>query len=541
MSGVPFVLTAREMADAFGGVLGYGAEERPLPTLSIDTRTLAPGDLYVALRGPRFDGHAFVAQAIARGAAGVVVSDPAAVTATDLPVIVVEDTLRGLQEAARVIRRRAGSTVVAITGSAGKTTTKEITATLLGRRFTTFRNRGNLNNHIGLPLSLFELHTAPQFAVMELGMSGVGEISRLVSIAEPQVRVWTNVGEAHLGSFESVDDIALAKQEILEGAGSSDLFVANAGDPRVISRAAGFAGEVVTFGVGVPADVTVGAVESRGLDGTAATLSLRGDVHAIETRLLGGANLANIAAASAVALVAGIPANEIVAGVAGLVPASHRGEVVRAPGGWVVIDDAYNSSPSALTRALQTLATVPGRHVAMLGEMLELGDFSARYHAECGKAAAELGVSVIVSVGGSAARALADAASEAGSAVVHHVADSTAAAALARNLVREGDAVLVKGSRGIRMEAVVQALTEGGALMLYHLLYRLHDTYSILNVTRYITFRTAAASITALIISLAFGGVLIRKLREFQIGQVIRHEGPESHRPKAGTPTMGDC
>ena len=256
MSGEPFALTAREMADAFGGVLGYGAEDRPLPTVSIDTRTLVPGDLYVAIRGPRFDGHAFVAQAIARGAAGVVVSDPAAVTATDLPVIVVEDTLRGLQEAARVIRRRAASTVVAITGSAGKTTTKEITATLLGRRFTTFRNRGNLNNHIGLPLSLFELHTAPQFAVMELGMSGVGEISRLVSIAEPQVRVWTNVGEAHLGYFASVDDIALAKQEILDGAGSRDVFVANAGDPRVISRAAGFAGDVVTFGVGVPADVT---------------------------------------------------------------------------------------------------------------------------------------------------------------------------------------------------------------------------------------------------------------------------------------------
>jgi UDP-N-acetylmuramoyl-tripeptide--D-alanyl-D-alanine ligase len=240
------------------------------------------------------------------------------------------------------------------------------------------------------------------------------------------------------------------------------VFVANAGDPRVISRAGGFAGEVVTFGVGVPADVTIDAVETRGLDGTAATLSLRGDVHPIETRLLGSGNLANIAAAAAVAMVAGIPADEIVAGVGALLPASHRGEIVRAAGGWVVIDDAYNSSPSALTRALQTLATLPGRHVAMLGEMLELGDFSARYHADCGKAAAALGVSVIVSVGGSAARALADAAIAAGVAAVHHVADSAAAAALARTLVREGDAVLVKGSRGIGMEAVVQALTEGG-------------------------------------------------------------------------------
>ena len=461
MSGQPFALTALEMADAFGGVLGYGAESRPLPTVSIDSRTLQPGDLYVAIRGPRFDGHAFVAQAIARGAAGVVVSDPAAVTATDLPVIVVEDTIRGLQEAARVIRRRAGSTVVAITGSAGKTTTKEITATLLERRFTTFRNRGNLNNHLGLPLSLFELRTAPQFAVMELGMSGFGEIGRLVAIAEPKVRVWTNVGEAHLGFFASVDDIAIAKQEILEGAAADDVFIANAGDPRVIARTSGFAGHVVTFGVDVAADVSVTAAESHGFEGTTAQLSLRGDVHVIETRLLGTANLANIAAASAVALVSGLDAADIVAGVAGLAPAAHRGEVIRSPGGWVVIDDAYNSSPSALTRALQTLASTPGRHVALLGEMLELGDFSDRYHAECGRTAATLGASVVVAVGGSPARALADAASAAGTPIVHHVADSTAAAALARNLVRTGDAILVKGSRGIRMEAVVQALTEG--------------------------------------------------------------------------------
>ncbi len=460
MTGQPFALTARQMADAFGGVLGYGDENRLLPTVSIDTRTLVPGDLFVAIRGPRFDGHGFIAEAIERGAGGVAVSDPAAVTATDLPVIVVGDTLRGLQEAARVIRRRAASTVVAITGSVGKTTTKEITATLLGRRFTTFRNRGNLNNHLGLPLSLFELHTAPQYAVVELGMSGVGEISRLVAIAEPQVRVWTNVGEAHLGFFSSVDDIALAKQEVLEGARPDDVFVANAGDARVIARAAAFAGRVLTFGVDVRADVSIRDVESRGFDGTTAALSLQGDVRTIETRLLGAGNLANIAAASAVAMDAGLSADEIVAGVAELTPPAHRGQVVHTAHGWVVIDDAYNSSPSALTRALQTLAAVPGRRVAILGEMLELGDFSDRYHAECGRTAGELGVSVVVSVGGSPARALADAASSAGSAIVHHVADSASAAALARHLVREGDAVLVKGSRGIHMEAVVLALTE---------------------------------------------------------------------------------
>ncbi|WP_396623949.1 UDP-N-acetylmuramoyl-tripeptide--D-alanyl-D-alanine ligase [Luteitalea sp.] len=462
MSVQPFALTAGEMARAFGGALVGGDAGVPLPTVSIDTRTVAPGDLFVAIVGPRFDGHAFVADAIARGAAAVVVSEASAVAASPVPAIVVDDTLRGLQDAARAIRRRAGSTVVAITGSAGKTTTKEITATLLARRFTTFRNRGNLNNHIGLPLSLFELHTAPQFAVMELGMSGFGEIRRLVELAEPRYRVWTNVGEAHLGFFASVEDIAVAKQEILEGAGPDDVFVANAGDPRVAARVAGFPGRVVSFGVDVPADVAVSDVRARGFAGSAATLSLLGERRSIETRLLGAANLANIAAGAAVGLTAGLSADDIVAGIADLAPAAHRGEVVKAPGGWVVIDDAYNSSPSALTRALETLASTPGRHLAVLGEMLELGEFSEGYHAACGRSAAELGMAAIVAVGGAPARALAEAARAAGAPVVHHVADSTAAADLARTLVREGDAVLVKGSRGIRMEVVVQALTEGG-------------------------------------------------------------------------------
>ncbi len=461
MSAQPFALTAHEMAEAFGGVLRHGPADRLLPTVSIDTRTLAPGDLFVAIRGPRFDGHTFVAEAIARGAGAVVVSEASAITATDVPAIVVADTLQGLQDAAHVIRRRAGSTVIAITGSAGKTTTKEIAATLLARRFTTFRNRGNLNNHIGLPLSLFELRTAPQMAVVELGMSGFGEIRRLVEIAQPQVRVWTNVGEAHIGAFASVDEIAEAKAEILEQATPGDVFVANAGDQMVIARAAGFPGQVITFGVEVPADVAITGARWRGFDGATATLSLRGEPYGVETRLLGKANLTNIAAASAVALAVGVPARDIVDGIGGLVPAAHRGEVVRAPGGWVVIDDAYNSSPSALKLALETLADTPGRHVAVLGEMLELGEFSDHYHVECGLAAARSGIDVVIAVGGAPARALADAARDAGVATVRHADDSRAGAELARDLIQAGDVVLVKGSRGIRMEAIVQALTEG--------------------------------------------------------------------------------
>ncbi len=461
MSGTPFVLDAQEMARAFGGVLRHGPGDRPLPSVSIDTRTIVPGDLFVAIRGPRFDGHEFVAAAIAHGAGCVVVSDASAITSTDVPAIVVDDTLRGLQDAAHVIRRRAGSTVIAVTGSAGKTTTKEIAATILARRFTTFRNRGNLNNHIGLPLSLFELRTAPQMAVVELGMSAPGEISRLVAIAVPQVRVWTNVGEAHLGFFESIEGIADAKAEVLEGAAAGDVFVANAADPRVMARTTGFAGTVVTFGVDVPADVSITAVQSRGFEGTTARLSLGGATHAIETSLIGAPNLANIAAASAVALASGVPAHDIVEGIATLVPPAHRGEVVHAAGGWVLIDDAYNSSPSALKHALATLAGTNGRHVAVLGEMLELGGFSVAQHEDCGREAARLGIDVVITVGGAPAAALATAATAAGAATVLHVPDSGAAAAAVRDIVRAGDVVLVKGSRGIRLEVVVEALTEG--------------------------------------------------------------------------------
>ncbi|MGI8673242.1 MAG: UDP-N-acetylmuramoyl-tripeptide--D-alanyl-D-alanine ligase, partial [Luteitalea sp.] len=394
------------------------------------------------------------------GAGAVVVREAQSVDAGQVPTIVVDDPLRGLQDAAHVIRRRAGTTVVGITGSAGKTTTKEITATLLARRFTTFRNRGNLNNHIGLPLSLFELRTSPRMAVVEFGMSGAGEIRRLVQIAEPQLRVWTNVGDAHLGFFASVDAIADAKQEILEGAQAGDVLVANAGDPMVSARASRFAGRVVTFAVDAPADVSITGIRARGLDGTTATMTLAGVSRTIETRLIGTGNLANIAAAAAVAVECGIAPDEVVAEVSDLVPAAHRGEVVRTAGGWTVVDDAYNSTPSALLLALQTLATAPGRRVAVLGEMLELGEFAASRHADCGHEAARLCIEVVIAVGGEPTRALADAArtSSPADTVVEYVGDSAEAAALVRMLVRAGDSILVKGSRGVRMERVVQSL-----------------------------------------------------------------------------------
>ncbi len=465
MSSMPFVLTAAEMAEAFGGTLVAGARETPLPTVSIDTRALAPGDLFVALVGPRFDGHAFVADALARGAAGVVVARPDAVpeqAGTHAVVIAVTDTLAGMQQAATVIRRRSGTRVVAITGSVGKTTTKEIAASLLRTRFTTFRTEGNLNNHIGLPLTLFGLRTAPQVAVVELGMSAAGEIRRLVEIAEPDVRVWTNVGSAHLGNFTSVEAIAEAKAEILSHASAETVLVANADDPLVMRHAAGFAGRRVTFGVSAAADVQVRDVQLRGVFGARARLVAGPRSAAFETTLTGEGSLSNIAAASAVALELGVPFDDVVGAIRALAPLPGRGRVHRAPGGWTVIDDTYNSSPEALERALRTLAASEGRRIALLGEMLELGPAAVSLHERCGRMAASANLARLVTVGGSAAAALGRAANAAGLDAdrVSHEATSDALASRVSSLVQPGDVVLVKGSRAVGMDRVVRALLE---------------------------------------------------------------------------------
>lgn len=466
VSAVTF--TAGEIAAVTGGRLAGGSPDRRFATVSIDSRTVRPGDLFVAIRGERFDGHAFVAAALAASAAGVIVS---ATTRADAslggaePVVVeVADTTRALQDLAREMRRRSGAKVVAITGSAGKTTTKELTAAMLSTRYRVFRNRGNFNNHIGLPLSLLELGDRPDVAVVELGMNHPGEIRTLVRIAEPEVRVWTNVGDAHAGFFASADAVADAKAEIMDGAAPTDVLIANADDARVMARVPAFAGRTVTFGMGQDADVRAVDVQHRGLDGMAGVLVARSGRVPFETPLLGSGNLANVLAASAVALEFGVPLDVIVSRAAAHVPAPHRGELLRLPGGLTVIDDSYNSSPSALKRSLEVVreATGSARKVAILGEMLELGAHATRMHEECGRAAAGAGLDVLITVGGDAAGSLAAAARDAGmpaSAVVHVATAAEAIeAALAR--VRPGDLVLVKGSRGIRTDLVVDRLKE---------------------------------------------------------------------------------
>jgi UDP-N-acetylmuramoyl-tripeptide--D-alanyl-D-alanine ligase len=432
----------------------------------IDSRLMAPGDVFVALRGPRFDGHTFAAEALARGAAGVVVeqawADAHAELAAGGHVIGVSDTLQALQDTAHAVRVASAAKVVAITGSAGKTTTKESIAALLATRFRVVKNKGNLNNHIGLPLSLMQLTSGPDVAVMELGMNHAGEIRALVRIAEPDVRVWTNVGDAHLGFFASVDAIADAKAEVLEEARPGDVLVCAADDDRVMTRATRFAGRRITFGESPVADVRAHDVRDLGWDGMRARVETPAGSIDLATPLLGRGNLANVLAATAVALESGVPLDVIRDTAATLRPADRRGVVQHLRDGITLIDDSYNSSPSALRRALEVMAreTRASGRVAVLGEMLELGHHATGLHEACGRDAAEAGLRLLVAVGGAPAEALAEAAVAAGMprAAVTYFASSADAAPAVSAALRPGDLVLVKGSRGTRCDVVADRI-----------------------------------------------------------------------------------
>ena len=462
MTVLTMPLLVSDLVAAAGGRLLAGNPSAPLGRIVIDSRAVAAGDVFVAIHGERLDGHAYVKDAIAAGAAVAVVHDVSSAEGAAAIVVQVDDTTTALQDLAREVRRRSQARVVAITGSAGKTTTKEICAEFLSARFRVFRNRGNLNNHIGLPLSLLELRDRPEVAVVELGMNHPGEIRTLIGISEPNVRVWTNVGDAHLGFFASPDAIADAKAEILEGASAADVLVANADDARVMARARSFAGRLVTFGTAAAADVRAEQVEFRGLDGVRARVRTAAGDYDLETPLLGAGNLLNILAASAVAVTLGVATAELSERARALRPAYHRGELLRLPGGVTLIDDSYNSSPSALKRSLEIVRDAAGsaRKIAVLGEMLELGDHATPLHRECGRAAQAAGVDVLIVAGGAPAQALADEARAAGmdAASVVVARDKTGAGEALRRVVRPGDLVLVKGSRGIGLDGVVDML-----------------------------------------------------------------------------------
>jgi UDP-N-acetylmuramoyl-tripeptide--D-alanyl-D-alanine ligase len=461
----PVRLTAAIVANAAGGRLRQGRADQVIAGFTTDSRHIVPGQLFIALRGERFDGATFAAASLKSGACGVLV--PAA-TSVDAPedAIVIEapDTLLALQNLGQYVRRQSGAQVVAITGSAGKTSTKEATADFLSTRYTVYRNAGNLNNHIGLPLSLLDLASRPEIAVVELGMNHAGEIRRLVELSEPEVRVWTNVGDAHVGFFGSVEAIADAKAEVLEGASPTTRLVANADDALVMAHADRFPGITTTFGVSEDADVRAVDVEDDGVRGTSARLETPAGAVPLRVPLAGRGPLLNVLAAAAVALAFDIPLDQIASRAASLTAAPRRGQVIELGRGVTLVDDSYNSSPAALSGALDALAaaTPEGRRIAALGEMRELGDLSIGLHEESGRRAVDAGVELLIAVGGDSAKALADAAIASGLAPerVSYFTTSTDAADAVAALLAPGDVVLVKGSRGTRMDIVADRVKQ---------------------------------------------------------------------------------
>jgi UDP-N-acetylmuramoyl-tripeptide--D-alanyl-D-alanine ligase len=426
-----------------------------LSSVSIDSRTLAPGALFVAVAGPRFDGHEFLAQAKERGAAAALVHRDA--DAAGLPVLRVGDTTRALADLAAAVRAAAAVPVAAITGSAGKTTTKEMTAGLLATRGAVLKTEGNLNNQYGLPLTLLRLRPEHRFAVLELGMSAAGELRGLTRIARPDAAVITLVAPVHLEFFPSLDAIADAKAEILEGLGPGGVAVLNGDDPLVRRIGERHPGRVVWFGRDRAFDVS--AERWRGtVHGMRFDLHLDGRSVDVALPFAGPHHLTNFLAAAAVARHFGLDADEIAATAPSLAPASHRGQVRRLRSGVTLLDDCYNSNPVAVDAAVTALSlSAPGRRVAFLGDMRELGATAEALHREVGRKVGPR-LDVIAAVGPLAASFLAGAreGERVPAELLAYPDAATAAAAV--DLVRPGDSVLVKGSRGVKLEAVVDAL-----------------------------------------------------------------------------------
>ena len=422
---------------------------------SIDSRTIQPGDVYFALRGAVHDGHDFIAEAFQRGATFAVVDHDLPVLA-NTSVLRVSNTLFAMQELARNARDRWRGRVVAVTGSAGKTTTKDVIAHFLSVRGPVGKTVGNLNNHIGVPLSMLRIPDDCQIAVLEMGMNHAGEIRELASIASPRVGVVTNVGYAHVEFFRSIDGIAAAKRELIEALPASGTAVLNAEDERVLRFAAIHVGKSITYGFGAQADIRAEDVE---LVPEGARFRCSGAT--FETPLTGRHGVLNVLAGIATAGIFGIKPAELVDAAKTIPIGKMRGERLEH-NGIAILNDSYNANPEAMKAMLDVLGAIAAaRHIAVLGEMLELGSHSEALHREVGKHAAQTGIDLLIGVRGHA-RAILDGAIEAGlqPAKTLYCEDSNEAGTALQSILKPADAILFKGSRGVHVERAIEVFLE---------------------------------------------------------------------------------
>jgi UDP-N-acetylmuramoyl-tripeptide--D-alanyl-D-alanine ligase len=459
-------LTADELVRLTGGRL-VARSDRPIRGGAVDSRVVHDGELFVALPGERTDGHAFLADAAARGAAALIVARPVADPAAlgDVTIVRVADPLAALGAVAAGWRRRFDPVVVGVTGSIAKTSTKEAVAAVLGARYRTLRNEGNQNNEIGLPLTLLRLGPEHEAAVLEMGMYVGGEIADLARMARPRIGVVTAVQPVHLSRIGSLEAIEAAKGELLEALPPDGRAILNADDPIVRRMGSRSVARALTYGFAADADVGAEEVATAGLDGMRFTLRTDAGRTTVTIPTLGRLSVHNALAGAAVGLAAGLTLERMVTGLETGWSAPHRIQLVRL-GSVTLVDDTYNASPRSVEAALELLADLPGRRGAVLGEMLELGEASEDGHRQVGEAAART-VDWLVVVGDGAA-GIAEGAAAAGldPARIVRVADAEAALEAVPPRLREGDVVLLKASRGIGLDRVVDGLRRtlpGGA------------------------------------------------------------------------------
>jgi len=459
----PFRFAPADLVAAVSGeVLRPGSEASY--SVTTDSRLVTPGRVFVALEGERHDGHAWVVGALGTPGTGAIVArGHAALFGWSPPegrlVVVVEDTGRALLDLGRAARRTFTGPVVGLTGSVGKTTTKEMIAAILAQRGPGLVTAGNFNNLVGVPLTLLRLAPEHRFAVVEMGMNAFGEIDALARCALPTVRLITRIGAAHLEKLGGIEGVARAKGELFAAAAPGDVLVANADDPMTERLPCPDGVRRVLFGEAEGAEVRLRASRPEGLAGTRAVVDLAGETVDVRIPLPGRHNLSNALAAAAVAHVLGLSGREVQAGLAALHPPEQRMEVRPLPGGATLVDDAYNANETSVAAALETLAGVPGPRIVVLGDMFELGDASEAAHAAVGRKAAESGLDLLVGVG-PWTRWTVEAARAAGMSrhAAVHARDHEEAAALVRPRLGPGVTVLVKGSRGMAMENVSSRL-----------------------------------------------------------------------------------
>lgn len=440
---------------------------RQVTGYSIDSRTVRAGDLFFAIRGPRHNGHDYVRAALSKGAAAAVVEERHTDKYLDAgPILAVHDPADGLRRLAHQCRRRWHGQVVGVTGSNGKTTTKDLIFAALQTSYRVSKSEGNLNNELGMPLSMLRAEDASEIVVLEMGMNHQGEIQRLAEIAQPTVAVVTNVTTAHLENFSSVEGIALAKREIVESLSNEGTAVLNADDTRVRKFAKVHRGRTVTFGVNTEADFRAELTHSSGTAGLSFRLcgnaaKTKGSSPHFNSPLLGRHNIMNLLAAIAVASVFGIKGSKLRKALAKIQPASMRGEVEKL-GDILVLNDCYNANPSAMLAMLEVLThTKARRRIAVLGEMKELGEQATQLHREVGQTLAIAEVDAVVAVEGRA-RAIAEEAVKRGypSQNAHFFEDAKQAGEFLTTFLKPGDVALFKASRGVSLEKALERVRE---------------------------------------------------------------------------------